>query len=178
MKSAINMKNRNSHIILALQIFLVLMFTIAIPAQAKNPWKLRPFTTDGCTLISNGTRREPNKWHHCCYQHDLAYWAGGTYTERRNADLALLSCMRAAGEPLLGFLAYLGVRVGGTALFPDPYRWAYGWTGVRGYWALTPEELAEVRRLSPTNSASMSIPQPLASSEQGPHNANTKTSHP
>jgi hypothetical protein len=117
----------------------------------KNPWKLRPFTTDGCTMFSNGTKSEPDKWHHCCYKHDVAYWAGGSFSQRRNADLEFSRCLKEAGEPTLAVIGYIGVRLGGTAVLPTPHRWAYGWTGVRGYWSLNPEEQLEVQKSMPSS---------------------------
>ncbi|HEX4926047.1 MAG TPA: hypothetical protein VFV50_18280 [Bdellovibrionales bacterium] len=122
---------------------------IATPVLPDHHWTLSDFTTDGCTVIEEGTKQDPDKWGHCCYEHDLAYWAGGTYSERRAADLKFMECIRDAGEPELAVFAYLGVRVGGSALVPSPYRWGYGWSGVRGYWPLTPAERAEVQRRTP-----------------------------
>jgi len=130
---------------------LIATFLMSAHANSKadRPWKLTEFTTDGCTLIANGTGEDPHKWEHCCLAHDLAYWAGGTWSERRDADLAFKHCLEDAGEKTLGFFGYLGLRVSGTALLPTPFRWGYGWGGVRGYWSLTPEERAEVTKRTP-----------------------------
>lgn len=138
----------------------LIVFTLISTAQADpkpHPWKLRPFTSDNCTFIPDGTKEEPKKWVHCCQTHDLAYWAGGSFSERQDADLAFKKCLEDVGEKTLAFFGYLGLRLSGTALLPTPFRWAYGWTGVRGYWALTPEEKLEVQRLSSPNTSTARV---------------------
>ncbi|MEQ1879324.1 MAG: FAD-binding oxidoreductase [Bdellovibrionia bacterium] len=130
-------------------LFLALISIAQSSDQSERPWKLRDFTTDGCTVIANGDSENPKKWEHCCLSHDLAYWAGGSWTERNEADLAFKHCLEDVGEKTLAFFGYLGLRASGTALLPTPFRWGYGWTGVRGYWSLTPEEKAEVTRRTP-----------------------------
>jgi len=88
---------------------------------------LRDFTTDGCSGGPEGTRCDPHAWLHACLEHDFRYWQGGTRQQRREADLVLREEIRDAGYPLMGHLAYLSVRLGGSALWPTPFRWGYGW---------------------------------------------------
>jgi hypothetical protein len=78
------------------------------------------FTTDGCSLLPNGS------WTECCVEHDMAYWCGGSKAMRRSADRSLQACVSSAGHPALSRLIYFGVRVGGSALAPAPWRWGYG----------------------------------------------------
>ncbi len=66
-------------------------------------------------------------WRGCCVEHDKEYWEGGTWTDRRNADLALAKCVGERGYPIIGWLMYAGVRLGGCPLWPFSWRWGYGW---------------------------------------------------
>lgn len=81
-------------------------------ARGLNPPET-PFRHDGCSLFPDGS------WQECCIEHDEGYWCGGSYLDRVEADLALARC---AGLPIM----YAGVRLGGTALLPTPFRWGYG----------------------------------------------------
>lgn len=109
---------------------------------------LAPFTSDGCSAFPDGTMQHRQLWLKCCTAHDYAYWKGGTYQERVQADKALNHCVTDVGEPELALLMLAGVRVGGTPFFPTTFRWGYGWPYPRNYRALTPDELEQVRKLS------------------------------
>lgn len=85
----------------------------------------RIFTTDGCSVWPD------SDWGHCCVEHDIAYWCGGTPDDRAASDQALAACVDAAGGP--GGMMGLGARAGGIPWSPFPYRWAYGWEGIHGY---------------------------------------------
>jgi hypothetical protein len=108
--------------------------------------ELVPFTSDGCSSFPDGTPQNQTLWLNCCIRHDLAYWKGGTYQERLDADLALERCVAAAGEPDIAKLMLQGVRAGGSPLLPTPYRWGYGWPFGRGYQALTAEDRQQVKK--------------------------------
>lgn len=127
----------------------VLMIVLGVSASAGDFGELRPFTTDGCSLFPDGTPEEPQKWHHCCVRHDVSSWAGGTRDERRQADLELRECVAATGERGVADFMFAGVRMGGTAKLPTPFRWGYGWPKIRKYEALTAEEHEQVQRLKP-----------------------------
>ena len=87
-----------------------------------------PFTTDGCSMSPDGN------WAACCVEHDIAYWCGGTADERRQADRRLAACAVARHHSkCFGQLVYLWVRSGGVPWEPFPWRWGYGWSGIRGY---------------------------------------------
>jgi hypothetical protein len=106
---------------------------------------LAPFTTDGCSSFPDGTPKNQNLWLTCCIKHDLAYWKGGTYQQRLDADLELEQCVAKAGEPDIAKVMLQGVRAGGSPVFPTPYRWGYGWPFGRGYKELTEQEWEQVR---------------------------------
>ncbi|MCW8890026.1 MAG: FAD-binding oxidoreductase [Sedimenticola sp.] len=102
--------------------------------------ELKPFTSDGCSAFPNGTLQQQSLWANCCISHDLAYWQGGTYEQRVQADQALQACVAGAGEEQIADLMLAGVRVGGSPYWPTPFRWGYGWSYGRGYQPVTDAE--------------------------------------
>jgi hypothetical protein len=103
-----------------------------------------PFYSDGCTLFPDGKVGDRRLWCDCCFAHDIAYWRGGTEAERKVADEALRACVLArTGDAALASLMYEGVRLGGSPVFLNWYRWAYGWTFGRGYQPLSGNEAAQ-----------------------------------
>lgn len=72
----------------------------------------RPFVSDGCTLFKEGTRKHPNLWAHCCLEHDLWLWAGGSSDERSCANDTLYECVRATGAKKTAAIMRLGVTLG------------------------------------------------------------------
>ena len=110
--------------------------------------KLQPFTSDGCSRFPDGNITGEFKWRHCCIQHDIAYWQGGTSEQRAEADYQLQKCVAATGEAFTGDLMHLGVRMGGYVGLPTSWHWGYGWTLRRGYKPLTPREQTQVNELS------------------------------
>jgi len=105
---------------------------------------IKPFTSDGCSAWPDGTLFEKTLWQRCCTAHDLAYWRGGTYSQRKIADQALKSCVAEVGEPEIAAIMLAGVRVGGSPYWPTTFRWGYGWEWLRGYKAVSPEEHAVI----------------------------------
>ena len=83
-------------------------------------------------------------WLSCCTAHDFAYWKGGIYQERVEADQKLEVCVEQVGEPAIAALMLIGVRIGGTPYFPTEFRWGYGWAYLRGYKAMTAEEQKKI----------------------------------
>ncbi len=118
----------------ALALFVVLFAT---GLRASEP---RPFESDGCSAFPNGTPDQQELWLDCCFEHDKAYWRGGTEAEREAADQELHRCVAEVGEPEVAALMLAGVRVGGTPYLPTRFRWGYGWPYFRGYKSVTPEE--------------------------------------
>jgi len=104
------------------------------------------FATDGCSAFPDGTLAQKSLWAHCCIEHDISYWQGGTYDERLAADQLLEQCVAKVGEPEIAQLMLAGVRVGGSPYFPTSYRWGYGWSYFRGYKALTEDEKKQVEQ--------------------------------
>lgn len=102
---------------------------------------LSPFSSDGCSLFPDASLITEEDWCSCCYQHDIAYWRGGTAEERKSADVRLQACVfEKTGNKALARLMYEGVRFGGSPYFYNWYRWGYGWSYDRKYQALTAEE--------------------------------------
>lgn len=114
---------------------------------------LAPFTTDGCSAFPDGTVEQSQLWLDCCTQHDVAYWKGGSYDEREQADENLKNCVAAVGEPTIAALMLAGVRVGGTPHLPTRFRWGYGWPYPRGYRTLSEQELVAVEERSRESAA-------------------------
>lgn len=118
------------------------------------------FTTDGCTIISSGTKENPTLWLDCCVQHDLRYWSGGTSIERKQADEEVYNCVANKGEPEIAFLMYNSVRLGAGPYVRSHYRWGYGWKINRGYSPLSEAEAIEVKNLTPKDLAKVPITKP------------------
>jgi len=105
------------------------------------------FTSDGCSLFPDSSVILKQEWSDCCFQHDLAYWKGGTAEERLQADKALRDCvLKKTGNKELAELMYQGVRLGGSPYFYNWYRWGYGWSYERKYAPLTDKEQEQVRQ--------------------------------
>lgn len=108
--------------------------------------KLKPYTSDGCSSFPDGTLSQRTRWADCCFEHDIAYWKGGTYQQKKAADNTLAQCVSKAGNPkVIAPLMLAGVSVGGSAYFPTTFRWGYGWHYLRGYKALTDDEKKRVK---------------------------------
>ncbi len=120
---------------------ILLVALYSSPLAADN---LKPFHSDGCSAFPNGTFEQNSLWLQCCYQHDMAYWRGGTQQERSTADNILKQCVSAVGEPTVALLMLAGICAGGNPYLPTSFRWGYGWPYPRGYKVLSKEELGEV----------------------------------
>ena len=84
--------------------------------------------TDGCSRFPD------TEWNtHCCVEHDIAYWCGGTADDRAEADAAFGECVAEGAGSVMGWIMESGVRVGGAPIFPSSYRWGYGHPYVGGY---------------------------------------------
>ncbi len=81
------------------------------------------FESDGCTAFPDGNYRD------CCEEHDLDYYKGGSFKERRASDKRLYSCVKSKPgwkNKYRAPMIYLGVRVFGTAWLPTRFRWGFG----------------------------------------------------
>ena len=121
--------------------FIVSFFILASCAGCENDAELRPFTSDGCSLFPDGSRITHDDWCSCCFEHDRAYWRGGTAIERETADRNLRVCVQQkTGNEALAKIMYEGVRFGGSPYFYTWYRWGYGWSFERKYQGLSMQE--------------------------------------
>ncbi len=128
---------------------------IAKESQKPISKQLRPFSSDGCSKWPDGTRERPNAWLVCCFNHDKAYWLGGTKEDKLKADSELRSCVEENFSASMGILMYLGVSVGGIPDYKTDYRWGFGWTYDRGYLNLTEKEKQYATKLLPKEGESM-----------------------
>jgi len=117
---------------------------IAVTASACSS-TIKPFTSDGCSAFPDGTFKQRELWLSCCTAHDHAYWKGGTYSNRLDADEDLQMCVNKVGEPEIALLMLAGVRVGGSPLWPTSFRWGYGWSYPKWYGQLSENELKQIK---------------------------------
>jgi hypothetical protein len=125
----------------------MLFFAFLLCAIAPaSPAELQDFTSDGCSLFPDGSMKDRAEWCDCCLEHDIAYWQGGTKSERLRADKKLRDCvMKRTGSKALAAMMYDGVRAGGHPAFPAWYRWGYGWKYGMGYRSPTEQEKEQAR---------------------------------
>ncbi len=124
--------------------FTLILFIVLLSACSKST-ALKPFKTDGCSLFTDGDLTDRNRWCDCCVRHDIAYWQGGTEQQRLAADKALKACvLKKTGNETFAEMMYKGVRAGGSSVFPNWYRWGYGWDYGEGDKALTQEQQQQV----------------------------------
>lgn len=113
--------------------------------QTEYVSHIDPFTTDGCSVSPEGTPEHRGAWLHCCIEHDVSYWQGGSKAKKLKADQRLRSCIEDAGYDQIAKLYYYAVRAGGTPNLDTSWRWAYGWPYKIGYRELTKEQLQSVQ---------------------------------
>lgn len=128
-----------------LPVLFIIITTISLPVFAETIEGLRPFTSDGCSAFPDGTLAKRTLWLNCCTEHDRAYWLGGSYQKRVEADEALKQCVAEIGEPEIAAIMLAGVRVGGSPFWISSFRWGYGWPYFegwrpRGYKAVTAQQ--------------------------------------
>lgn len=116
------------------------IFCISLSFSVFAGDDISSFKSDGCSAFPDGTIQDADEWVSCCTAHDLAYWKGGTYSERFEADKELQVCVNELGHSAISFLMLAGVRVGGTPFIPSGFRWGYGWPFPRSYRELSAEE--------------------------------------
>src|ERR1017187_9864159 len=122
-------------------LLLVFLTCVCSKSECEATSTINSFSSDGCSLFPNGSLKDPILWCDCCFKHDIAYWQGGSFEDRKEADKALRSCVFArTGNKLLADTMYYGVRIGGKPAFPTWFRWGYGWNYGREYEPLTDEE--------------------------------------
>ena len=108
---------------------------------------LKDFRSDGCSLFPDKALIGKVNWCSCCLAHDIAYWQGGTASQRLKVDIVFRKCIyQKTGSKTLAYMMYAGVRSGGHPVFPVWYRWGYGWPYRPGYHALTTAEKMMVEK--------------------------------
>lgn len=127
------------NIILSLLIILTGCFSLA---QSEG---LQKFETDYCTLFVNGTPKHPNLWKHCCFEHDLRYWFGGTLVDRNTADSYLKQCVYNVAGSFWANLIYDGVKIGHKSPVKNRHHWGWGWTPLRENTPLNNSEKVIIR---------------------------------
>ncbi|MBC7428953.1 MAG: hypothetical protein H7336_10100 [Bacteriovorax sp.] len=114
--------------------------------------KLTPFETDGCTMFVDGTREKPELWRHCCVEHDLRYWFGGSESDMDKTDLRLKDCVQKEAGVTWATLIYNGVRAGHHSPIKNKTQWGWAWNTGREKVPLTPAEttivLAELKNVN------------------------------
>ncbi len=129
-------------------IFFIVLLMVACDKQDSSDVELKAFSSDGCSLFPDSSIITNKDWCECCFQHDVAYWQGGTEKQREDADITLKQCvLEKTGDNTLAKVMYEGVRLGGSPYFYNWYRWGYGWPYERKYQALTEHELEQAKRL-------------------------------
>jgi hypothetical protein len=74
---------------------IIIVLLILIPFVCSCDEKqIKDFESDGCTLFPDSSLIDKTDWCDCCFDHDIAYWQGGTEAERLKADEALRECVR------------------------------------------------------------------------------------
>lgn len=128
-----------------MNILILLASLISYAAIAQDNGNLKPFLTDYCTGYAEGTREKPDLWKHCCVEHDLYFWAGGSRDDRKQTDLRLKHCVEATGEMEVARLIYAAVTIGGAS--PIRFKtkeWGHAFEKRERYLALTTQETALV----------------------------------
>lgn len=122
-----------------------LIMTIAFILTLSSASAIEAFESDGCSAMApDGTFNEPNKWSHCCYVHDMQYWAGGTKAQRKTADNEFRACLADNTSMTRAQIYRFGVRIGGIPYTFFPWRWSFGYSGIRAYAPLNEQELREI----------------------------------
>ena len=109
--------------VIILSVFVVSNYAQTTLTDIKTAEIPEDFKSDGCSKFPDGD------YYDCCFDHDLAYFKGGSWKERRRADNKLYSCVAAKKGIKHKFIApvmWLGVRAFGPAWIPTPYRWGFG----------------------------------------------------
>jgi len=108
-------------------VFILVMFSIDTFAQARDvpeiPGIPADFQGDGCTHFPDGDYAD------CCFEHDKAYYVGGSWKMRWRADKKLYQCVaakRGFKHKLIAPIMWAGVRVFGVPFLPTQFRWGFG----------------------------------------------------
>jgi hypothetical protein len=124
---------------------MILSLTFVQNLKAQDVTRtLKDFVTDGCTMFVDGPDSNPTLWRHCCVEHDLRYWFGGTSQNRDFADLQLKACVQDVAGDFWANLIYDGVRAGQFSPIHHKYAWSWAWEPKRENTELTTDEIKYV----------------------------------
>ena len=85
---------------------------VLILSGCTESTEIKDFTSDGCSIFPDKSLITKEDWCDCCFEHDIAYWKGGTEEERLKADIALRDCIiEKTGNKELADIMYSGVRL-------------------------------------------------------------------
>ena len=146
------MRNRSigKKIVLGILLFLVFVIVgmvidvLLVPAQLPEetlaaqlyveshhlPQPPHAFTHDGCSLFPDSVLG--HDFRAACLTHDITYWAGGSLSDKDDADLALYNDLEKSGPlgaSLFAPLMYTEVQYLGTSALMRAIdaNWSYGW---------------------------------------------------
>lgn len=128
-----------------MNIFILLISLVFTPLRAFETESLKPFLTDYCTSYPEGTRAKPELWKHCCEEHDLFFWGGGSLDDRKTVDLRLKSCVEATGAETQARLMYTAVTIGGAS--PIRFKtkqWGHAFVNRARYQSLSEDETRQL----------------------------------
>jgi hypothetical protein len=140
-----------------MNILLIFLSCIFITSATAATVPLRPFATDYCTAYIEGTREHPNLWKHCCEEHDLYFWAGGSLDDRKASDLRLKSCVEKTGATVHAILIYTAVSIGGAS--PIRFKtkeWGNAWENRSRYITLNESETSSILQHLEVNNTDLS----------------------
>jgi hypothetical protein len=92
-------------------------------------------------MFIEGPFDKPNLWAHCCFEHDLRYWFGGTKADKKFSDVQLRECVREVAGSFWANLMYRGVRLGALSPIKFKYVWGWAWSPKRDKSKLTRSEV-------------------------------------
>ena len=137
-------------------IFIFILFSSLTSLTQAAP-TLKPFVTDYCTLFVEGTRQQPNLWRHCCEEHDLYFWAGGSIEDKKASDQRLKACVKSAGASTQAVLIYTAVVIGGhSPIHIKAKQWGNTWENRPRYLTLTESETAQAIQYLETHNSDLS----------------------
>jgi hypothetical protein len=157
-----NFKDNNS-----MKKMIILLVFITFSSWAQSDLSLKPFVTDYCTAYAEGTRAQPNLWKHCCEEHDLYFWAGGSLEDRKTTDLRLRACVEKTGAKTQAALIYAAVSIGGSS--PIRFKtkqWGNSWIDRKRYLSLSETETATIIQYLETHNFELSVERKQSFKEQ------------
>lgn len=114
---------------------------------------LKSFETDYCTMFIDGPIGSSGIWKHCCLEHDLRYWFGGSQEDMDAADFSIKECVTKVAGNSWGNFVYRGIRLGHFSPIKNKYKWGWAWSEKRAISPLTTEEseyvISELKKLNP-----------------------------